>query len=93
MNSAAKFRETPTSTSFTIPFKLEESALLNWLMELTHYDAKEACIKILYVLQALNKTDMPAKTRVEFLLLIIEYLKQYINRLEGRVGMRDFHYQ
>jgi hypothetical protein len=83
MNNILKFRETLKSNDFTIPFKLEESALLNWLMELNHHDAKEACIQTLYLLQALNKTELIAKNRIEFLLLIIEYLKQYINRLEG----------
>lgn len=84
MSDVSKFRAIPKLDSFKIPFKLEEEALLDWLTSLNICDGKNACMQIMALLQALNKTEINAKNRLIFLKLINEYLKQCINRLPGQ---------
>jgi hypothetical protein len=82
--SNSRFRAIPKSTTFTIPFKLEEATLLDWLIKLSHHSGKEACLLTLHLLDALNKkTDLTAKARIHFLKLINQYLKSYIARLDN----------
>ncbi len=82
--SNSNFRAIPESNTFTIPFKLEESALLDWLAKLSSHSGKEACLLTLQLIQALNKkADLSPKSRTHFLKLIAQYLKSYINHLEN----------
>lgn len=83
MNDGSKFRALPKLGDFTIPFKLEETALLNWLVDLTQIEAQEACSQTISLLQTLHKTELSFKNRLAFLKHIKEYLKQYISNLEG----------
>lgn len=82
MMNASKFLPAPTDT-FTIPFKLEEDFLLNWLADLLRCDGGQACSKTLSFLHALNKIELYFSERFNFLRLINEYLKGYINKLDG----------
>jgi hypothetical protein len=77
------FRPIPKNDNFTVPFKLNTQSVSNWLSELSRYKARVACSFILQALQALNANDFTAKTRVSTLKTIHEYLKQYINQLDG----------
>lgn len=82
--SNSRFRAIPKSDAFSIPFKLEEARLLDWLVKLSHNSGKEACLLTLYLTQALNKrTDLAAKTRLSFLKLINQYLKSFIVHLDN----------
>jgi hypothetical protein len=84
MNNGSKFRAIPPHLGgFKIPFKLEETELLNWLIDLTHCEGREACSQTLSLLQTLNKSELSFKNRLLFLKLINEYLKHYINSLAG----------
>ncbi|MEY4768171.1 MAG: hypothetical protein RL637_810 [Pseudomonadota bacterium] len=76
------FKPIPVTEIVSLPFKFDETALLNWLNDLSHADAKEACLRILVLSQRLNKTDVIAKNRIIFLNHIREYLKQFFKRLE-----------
>ena len=82
MNNS-KFRAIPKHDDFKIPFKLEESALLNWLNELSRHNSQEACLQVLHLLQALKHEEISSKKRISFLIIIAEYLKSYISTLEG----------
>lgn len=83
MNDDSKFRSIPKPDAFKIPFKLGEKALLEWLTSLNSYDAKNACSQIMALQQSMNKTEIQGKNRLDFLMLINEYLKQQINRLSS----------
>lgn len=82
MNSPI-FKDIPDQNDFVIPFKLKEELLLSWLLDLSKKQGRDACRSLLQFLQVLNKTEIAAKTRVSFLKSSLEYLKQYIARLEG----------
>jgi len=82
--SNSRFRAIPKSEAFTIPFKLEEAALLDWLIKLAHLNGKEACLLTLNLTQALNKkNDLSFKLHISFLKLINRYLKSYIAHLDN----------
>jgi len=82
--SNSRFRAIPKSEAFTIPFKLEEAALLDWLIKLAHLNGKEACLLTLNLTQALNKkNDLSFKSHISFLKLINRYLKSYIAHLDN----------
>ncbi len=82
--SNSRFRAIPKSTTCTIPFKLEEAALLDWLVKLAHHTGKEACMLTLHLTQALNrKTELSYKVRISFMKLINQYLKSYIAHLDN----------
>jgi hypothetical protein len=83
MNNESKFQAIPRIKDYKIPFKLEESALLDWLIEIGHLDSLEACSQTLALLQALNKESLSFKHRIVFLVMISDYLKQYIGRLSN----------
>lgn len=82
MNNDSKFRSVPKQNNFVIPFKLEEKALLGWLVELTYRDGEEACSETIALLQAMNKIE-PQKNRLSLLKMIYEYLGHYFSRLKG----------
>ncbi len=81
--SNTKFRGIPENNNFEIPFKLEKKPLLDWLNTLSRADSKVACLQLLRLLQTLNEANISSKKRIIFLTLIAEYLKSYINHLEG----------
>ncbi len=82
MNNS-KFRAIPENNNFEIPFKLEKKPLLEWLNNLSSGESKVACLQLLRLLQALNKANISSKKRLVFLTIIAEYLKSYVNHLEG----------
>lgn len=82
MNSSI-FRDVPAQGDFNIPFKLKENLLLDWLLELSKQQSREACSSILQLIQTLNQTKLPAKTRSSLLKSCHEYFKEYSSRLEG----------
>ncbi len=90
MNDDPKFRAIPKLDTFKLPFKLEETALSDWLIDLSQYDGKEACTQILALLQTLNKMEISTKNRLAFLKLINGYLKQYIHALPGEFWDKTF---
>jgi cyclic-di-GMP-binding protein len=73
-----KFKPVPVNPEFRIHFKLTQENLSNWLLSIAHPSSQEACEKIIYLLQLLNKTQLSAKERIQFLTLINDYLEQYI---------------
>lgn len=76
------FKPVPKLEDFKISFKLEEASLSIWLASLANYDAKQACLAILQLLQTLNKTPLKSKQRVLLLNTIREYLLQNIRKLQ-----------
>ncbi len=82
MNNA-KFRAIPENNNFEIPFKLEKKPLLEWLNTLSSMEGKAACLQLLRLLQTLNEANISSKKRIVFLTLIADYLKSYVNHLEG----------
>jgi hypothetical protein len=82
MNNS-KFRAIPKNNNFEIPFKLEKKPLLEWLNTLSSTEKKIACLQVLRLLQALNKANISSKKRLTFLTIIADYLKSYINHIEG----------
>lgn len=90
MNDDPKFRAIPKAAPFKFPFKLEERALSDWLIDLSRYDGKEACTEIMALLQTLNKMELSSKNRLTFLKLINGYLKQYIHALPGQYWDKTF---
>ncbi|MDQ7089639.1 MAG: hypothetical protein Q9M50_03220 [Methylococcales bacterium] len=82
MNNS-KFRAIPENNNIKIPFKLEKKLLLEWLNTRLEQDSKTACLELLRLLQALNIANISSKKRITFLCIIADYLKKYINDLEG----------
>jgi hypothetical protein len=82
MNNS-KFRAIPENNNFEIPFKLEKKPLLEWLNTLSSMESKVACLQLLRLLQTLNKANISSKKRLVFLTIIADYLKSYVNHLEG----------
>jgi len=81
--SVSQFRAIPKNNKYTIPFTMDEKSLLEWLRGLSAHGEKEACLSILRAMQALNKIEMNANNRMNFLNSITDYLKEYLNTLEG----------
>jgi hypothetical protein len=77
------FKPIPKNDEFKIPLKLTQNLLVDWLLTLSNYGSKEACLQILYLLQILNKSKLPVKTRISFLKTINDYLEQYVGLLEN----------
>jgi len=82
MNNS-KFRAIPENNNFEIPFKLEKKPLLEWLNTLSSMESKVACLQLLRLLQTLNEANISSKKRLAFLTVIADYLKSYVNHLEG----------
>lgn len=76
------FKATPNTDDVGILFDLEGQSLLEWLIDLSDVDPKQACLSILQTQQALNKKQIKPKKRIPLLNLINEYLKQYISQLK-----------
>lgn len=93
MNDDPRFRAIPKLDTFKLPFKLEERALSDWLIDLSHQDGKEACTQIMALLQTLNKMEISAKNRLAFLKLINSYLKQYIHALPSQCWDKTFPFE
>lgn len=83
MMNNSKFRAIPENNSFEIPFKLEKKSLLKWLNNLSVMESKVACLQLLRLLQSLNEENISSKKRLTFLTIIADYLKNYVNHLEG----------
>lgn len=90
MNNTIKFNGIPKSEPFKIPFKLKNTLLVEWLQEVCFSDAKQACLKILTLIQALNDSSLSASKRVEFLTTTQEYLKGSINQLPNECWDASF---
>lgn len=75
-----KFKPIPQS-DFNITFKMEEQSISEWLIHLSNYDGKEACLQTLLLLQAINKAKLDVKTKTRFLNIVHDYLTHFIGSL------------
>lgn len=77
-----KFRNTEEIKHLKIPFELTEKSISDWLYDLLALEHSEAIRKLFYIIEALNKTEVPVQRKIVFL----DKINDYIKLIVGRIG-------